>query len=174
MSPAASPTLTGNWREDGVYGTGQCATGGTGMCAGDSNQPGSPRYDAFLTFELSGVPASIVELTEARLQLPVNQVYGDPFADLGVLNVEHVAFSEIGPESVSAEVLAIAGSIAAVGLGEAATTLTTEMLRASLQASNSSVQYRLRFSSATDADDATDLVIFNRAGSRLGLTYLLP
>ncbi len=170
--PAAfDPDLTGSWREDDVYGTGDCAVDGPSVCVGDSRASDNARYDAFVTFELSALSPSIAEFSDARLTLRVDRVIGNPFSDLGTLNVERVSFVEIGPAAASAPALAVVDSISPIAAehGEA-----TSGARASLQAGDAAAQYRLRFSTPTDGDGRRDLVLFRRAGLRLYVAYLVP
>jgi hypothetical protein len=172
-SAQTDPALTGNWRSDGIYGTDSCAQSGDSMCLGDSSFGPNASYRGFASFDLSALPSSLREVSQAQLELQASSILGTPFAGLGQLVFEHVRFAAIGPDAFSAPALAQLGAVASAAIGSTLRQSALDAARSDL-ANGVLSQYRFRFQSATDADAATDLVFSSRASVRLRLTYLVP
>jgi hypothetical protein len=171
-SARAASELTGSWRSDGTFGTGSCATASSNICIGDSNFGPNASYRGFVSFDLSVIPSDSVELTEARLELEVDSLIGDPFDDLGQLLVEDVTFATIGPAAFAAAGLAVPGGATTARVG---TLLSFDVLGAlPSDLADDSSQYRLRFQSVSDGDGAADALLLLRSSAALRVSYLLP
>jgi hypothetical protein len=167
------PALTGNWRSDGIYGTDSCAQSGASMCLGDSSFGPNASYRGFASFDLSALPSSVQELSQAQLELQLSSILGNPFAGLGPLAFEHVRFAAIGPDAFNAPALASLGGSSSAPIGSTLRQSALDAARSDLAGGVLS-QYRFRFQSATDGDAATDLVFSNRTSARLRVSYLIP
>ncbi|HVZ35739.1 MAG TPA: Ig-like domain-containing protein [Polyangiaceae bacterium] len=173
LSAQSDPALTGNWRSDGIYGTDTCAQSGPSMCLGDSSFGPNASYRGFASFDLSALPSSLLEISQAQLELQVTSILGTPFAGLGQLTFEHVRFTSIGPDAFSAPALASLGGVSSAVIGSSPQRSALDALRSDLASAGLS-QYRFRFQSASDGDAATDLVFSSRASVRLRVSYLIP
>lgn len=166
--------LTGNFRSDGSYGVVDCEAVDFTVCAGDTLSGGEPTtYKAFATFDLTALPPEVINVTAARLDLELGVLFGTPFADLGALNVEQVAFDVIGAEAFAAEPLSALGTMATAA--SAGDVISADVLPAVIaDRARGRTQYRLAYSRAFD--DGSDVDIFVSDWSSLGLhvTYLLP
>ena len=137
------------------------AGSGTGLFAGDDLNPSFPDDDGvqlFLTFEL---PEPLPDVTTAALTSDVMQTRGSPFADLGALLVDRVAYDEFGPQIFDTPALGepvVCEREGDVGLrcdvADAAATVAAE--------GGSRLQLRLRFEGVADGDGQQDLVLFFR------------
>ncbi|MEY2934463.1 MAG: hypothetical protein RL033_5212, partial [Pseudomonadota bacterium] len=150
-----------------------CERVDTTFCMGDTPAVG-PGYRGFLTFDLAALPPELSALAAAELSATVQQKFGTPFTDLGVLRSEHVVFSVIGDEAFAA-----AGLSAARTLGTSAdvdSVLSMDVL-SDVQADwsvRSQSQFRLSFVSDTDLDTTADMLVFDWSSAQLTLTYLAP
>jgi hypothetical protein len=173
LGAVQSRDLTGNWRTDSSYGLAFCEQIDTTFCMGDTPAVG-PGYRGFLTFDLAALSPELSALSAAELSATVQQKFGTPFTDLGVLRSEHVVFSVIGDEAFAA-----AGLSAARTLGTSAdvgSVLSTDVL-SDVQADWSvrgQSQFRLSFVSDTDLDTTADMLVFDWSSALLTLTYLAP
>ncbi len=172
VSAEADPALTGNWRSDGVYGTDSCAQAGANICVGDSSFGPNAAYRGFFSFNLGLLPASLVELAQAEVGVPLGSILGGPFAGLGPLSLEHVGFTGIGPDAFAASAQSSLGGVATALGGDTLRFDALAAARADLTDGGLS-QYRLGFAAASDADGATDLLFFSR-GAVLRGSYLIP
>lgn len=162
--------LTGNWRDDGSYGSLYCEKADTTFCMGD----GVATYRAFVTFELGGVPSDLISISAAELSATVQEIFGDPFSALGALQLEHVAFGSIGSEAYSAQALSGPRSMSTGAVtGER---VSAEVL-ADVQADfgvRARSQFRLYFAVATDSDAVADQIVCDWSSAHLTLSYLAP
>jgi hypothetical protein len=165
--------LTGNWRTDSSYGLAFCERQDTTFCMGDTPAVG-PGYRGFLTFSLAALPSELIAVSAAELKATVQQKFGTPFTDLGVLRSEHVVFSVIGDEAFD-----VAGLSAPRTLSTAAdvdSLLSLDVLSA-VQTDwsvRSQSQFRLSFASDADADTTADMLVFDWSSAFLSVTYLAP
>jgi Big-like domain-containing protein len=166
--------LTGSWRSNDTYGTGDCARGQINTCVGDTRVAGDDeQYKGFMTFDLSELPSEL-EQVSARLDFEITGRSGNPFAGLGGLFLEHLSFEVIGPEAFQVPPLADLGPIATAG--NAGTTLSVDVSLAveSDAASRARTQYRLRFEDVTDGDATSDAILSAWDTQRLTVSYLIP
>jgi len=167
-------SLTGNWRSDDVYGNNSCQElDSTTTCIGDSSNANST-YRGFVTFDLSGLPAQIQELSAAQLSMSVDTIRGSPFAVLGSLVAEHVSFASISLDAFEAPAL---GSVINVSsAATAGTQLSIDVLAAVTDdlPARAHNQFRFRFSTTTNSDDAGDLIEVLWTTETLAVTYLTP
>lgn len=164
--------LTGNWRNDSVYGLADCERADTTVCMGDS-PAGDAVYHGFLTFDLSGIPAQLIELSAARLSWTATTIYGSP-SDLGALDVDHVVFDVLGDAAFAAQTLpeheSWTGSLVA---GQVLSVDALAAVRADWGVRARS-QYRLAFATGTDGDGSPDQLVSDWSSVQLSLTYWLP
>ena len=173
LSAQPDPDLTGNWRSDGIYGTDACAQAGDSMCLGDSSFGPNAIYRGFASFDLSALPSSLLEVSQAQLELPVNSILGTPFSGLGQLTFEHLRFTAIGPDAFNAPAQSSIGSASSALIGGTLRQNALDAVRSDLASAVLS-QYRFHFQNASDGDAATDLLFSSRPGARLRVTYLIP
>jgi hypothetical protein len=170
-APVSDPGLTGNFRSDGSYGDGACASGANAVCVGDSGFAANSTYRGFLTFDLSGVPESILAV-DAELRLERASVNGAPFDELGTLLVEPTRFTRIDGAAFRE------GSASALGamrpIGDDAPTLSGEVEPLLTEFENERVQLRLRFADDTDQDGQSDHIVAPLNGVTIRLNYLVP
>ena len=167
-------TLTGNYRSDDVYGDNSCQfADSTTTCIGDSSNDNTT-YRGFITFDLGPLPAQIQELSAARLGMLVDDVRFTPFPDLGDLVADRVTFDTIDLAAFTSPALGSAIFISSsAGVGAALSADVLSSVQADLEAGTRS-QFRLRFSTDTDADATGDLVQVLSTTEELRLTYLIP
>jgi hypothetical protein len=164
--------LTGNWRSDSVYGLADCERIDTTVCMGDS-PAGDAVYHGFMTFDLSSVPAQLIEVSAAQLSWTATTIYGSPFA-LGTLEVDHVVFDALGDAAFAAQALPEHESL--TGPVPAGSVLTVDE-RAAVRADwgvRARSQYRLAFATGTDGDGMPDQLVSDWSSAQLALTYWLP
>lgn len=173
LLPVESSELTGSFRGDGGAATESCA--GV-ICVGDdvfSAEPeSSAQYRGFLSFDLTELPAQLVEIVSARMRLEATSVQGDPFGVLGELRLERAAFDAVGPAAFEATPQATFAAMTDPELGA-----TGEHILWAVTADLESDvlhQYRLNFDRGSNRDGASDLAIFAPEEQRLEITYLLP
>lgn len=171
LVPVTDPDLTGNFRSDGTYGDGACGSGANAVCVGDSGVAANSTYRGFYTFDLTGVPASIIAL-DAELRLERTSVSGTPFDDLGALLVEPARFAQIDAaafresgSATPAEMLRVRDDDPTL-FGDVKPTLS--------EFDSERVQLRLRFAGDTDRDGASDHIVAPFNGVTLRLNYLVP
>jgi len=163
-------SLTGNWREDNTYGTGECEQQDTAVCVGDSSS-GNSAYRGFVTFNLSTLPAGVTDATAASLRLLVTSEVGGPFSTLGNLGAERVSFGSIDLAAFGAAPL---GALAP--LSDQNGSLSADVLaavRADLPGHARS-QFRVRFATGSDLDGTADLIASEWTTQTLQITYLIP
>lgn len=170
-APVSDPGLTGNFRSDGSYGDGACASGANAVCVGDSGFAANSTYRGFFTFDLNGVPESILSV-DAELRIERASVHGAPFDELGTLLVEPTRFTRID-EAAFRE-----GSASALGamrpIGQDDPTLSGDVEPLLSEFANERVQLRLRFADDTDQDGQSDHIVAPFNGVTLQLNYLVP
>ncbi len=165
--------LTGNWRSDSVYGLADCERIDTTVCMGDS-PAGDAVYHGFMTFDLSGLPAQLIEISAAQLSWKATVIYGTPFSALGDLEVDHVEFGALGDAAFAVQALPEHASVTGpVATGSVLTIDALAALRADWGVRARS-QYRLAFASGTDGDGAPDQLVSDWSSVQLSLTYWLP
>ena len=162
--------LTGNWRADNSYGTGECEQQDSAVCVGDSSS-GNSAYRGFVTFDLSALPAGITDATAASLHLLVTSEVGGPFSTLGGLGAERVSFGSIDLTAFSAAPL---GALAPVtNQNDQLSANVLAAVRADLPGHLRS-QFRLRFATASDLDGTADFIASEVTTQTLQITYLIP
>jgi hypothetical protein len=165
--------LTGNWRSDSIYGLADCERGDKTVCMGDS-PAGDAVYHGFMTFNLSGLPAQLIEITAAQLSWTATTIYDTPFSTLGALEVDHVVFDVVGDAAYAAPALPEHESLTGpVPVGALLTVDALAAVRADW-GERARSQYRLAFSIGTDSDGAPDQLVSDWASAQLTLTYWLP
>jgi hypothetical protein len=165
--------LTGSWRSDDTYGIGQCARDQITICVGDSGS--NDQTKGFISFDLGSLPAGIVGLSVATLNLSVSARPGNPFNGLGALSLEHASFATIGPQAFDATALANIGNIATRGnAGAVIAADVRTAVAADLSASSALSQFRLHFETRSDDDDASDQIVSTWDTQSVALTYLVP
>jgi hypothetical protein len=178
----ADTQLTGSWTDGEGEGIHNCARSAkppyvATVCVGDDLN--NVRYDGFLSFDLSALPAGIVEFSSARLQASA-RVFGSP-ERLGDNRLAHVWFAELGPAALSAASLAVLGPFyTAADLPQGTLLLLSQDLTGSViddyanrAARAGRSQYRLSFANVTANRDWDDLEL-PTANIRLATTYLIP
>lgn len=162
--------LTGNWRDDGIYGALYCEEVDTTFCMGD----GTATYRAFVTFDLAGVPADLISISAAELSSTVQQLFGSPFSVLGALQLDHVTFGAIGTAAFSAAALSGPRNMSTGALaGERLSADVLADVRADFGVRARS-QFRLHFAIPTNADAVADQVVCDWSTAQLTLSYLAP
>lgn len=132
---------------------------GSGLFAGDNLNPGFPDGDGvqiYLTFELSRTAPTI---SSAVLSSDVLTVRGSPFADLGSLRAEPVAYDSFGPHLFDLATTGPASPCERSG-ASGLTCDVTNAVQASLDAGATRLQFRVRFDHAGDGDGQPDLAMF--------------
>jgi hypothetical protein len=168
-------SLTGNYRSDDVYGNNSCEEPDPEFttCIGDSSN-GNSAYRGFITFDLSALPAEAQELSAAQLSMTIHSVRGTPFAALGNLVAEHVSFDSINLDAFNSPAL---GAAITVGSSAAVDEILSVNLLSPVQEdlpARGRSQFRLRFSTSTDSNNAGDLIETLGPTEKLTLTYLIP
>jgi hypothetical protein len=166
-------TLTGSWREDGLYGVLDCSVEQATVCVGESTSLGEPVYRGFLTFDLSALPTDRLAIIAAELSITVSIALGEPFATMGALELEKVSFDEIG---ATAYEQAAETSLGVLSTGATAgDTLSADVL-AAVQADAAAgrrSQYRLGFVGGSDADITADVLVCELSSAHLKVSYTL-
>lgn len=134
------------------------AGSGTGLFVGDnlnSNFPEGVGVQAFLTFPL---PKDVMA-GRAVLSSDVLDVIGSPFADLGDLMAELVAYASFGPDLFD---LPAIGDPMRCGVDDATAVEcdVTTAVQSAVDQGATNVQFRLRFSGVADNDGQPDLALF--------------
>jgi hypothetical protein len=178
--PVLDRSLTGNFRSDDTYGSGECTRELQAVCAGDSGDGDNPSYRGFLTFDLSDLPPALRSVTAARVRLTVTSVVpGSPLDVLGTLGIEHVRFANIDLTAFGAAPLGPLLPLAtAVSDGSVLEADVLDAVQDDLATGPASqellTQYRLRFSLDSDLDGQADLIASDWDTQELQLDYLLP
>jgi hypothetical protein len=165
--------LTGNWRSDDLYGENSCQFDSTTTCIGDSSNENST-YRGFLTFDLSDLPAQLQTLSAAQLSMTIDSIRNAPFAGLGSLVADHVTFDSISLDAFGAVSI---GSVIQLSSSAAAGAQLSASVLSAVQTdlpTRGHSQFRLRFSTTTDADDIGDLIEVLWTTEQLSVTYLVP
>lgn len=142
-------------------------------CIGDSSN-GDSTYRGFVTFDLSGLPDQLQELSAAQLSMIIHTIRGTPFTALGTLVAEHVRF-----DSISLAAFESAALGPAIDVSSSATTgaqLIVDVhspVQDDLPARGRS-QFRFRFTTLTDSNGAGDLIETDWPTEQLAVTYLIP
>ncbi|MEO8185298.1 MAG: Ig-like domain-containing protein [Deltaproteobacteria bacterium] len=172
---------TGNFRSDGAYGDLDCAASGDVICIGESLVASGELYVGFVSFALDALLVGEPRLESARLLFTLSELDGDPFANLGPLQLERVQYSSIGPAAFSTPALATDGLLSTAPVGGAISFDLVEALTQILAGSqelavpSDLAQFRLRFAQSTvAASGRLDLLQLARSDARLDVTYLLP
>jgi hypothetical protein len=169
--PVSDPGLTGNFRSDGSYGDGACASGANAVCVGDSGFAANSTYRGFLTFDLSGVPESILAV-DAELRIERASVHGAPFDELGTLVVEPTRFPRIDEAAFRESSASAPGAMRPIGDDDPTLSGEVEPMLSELE--NERVQLRLRFADDTDQDGQSDHIVAPFNGVTIHLSYLVP
>jgi Big-like domain-containing protein len=167
-------SLTGNYRSDDVYGNNSCQElDSTTTCIGDSSN-GNSTYRGFVSFDLSVLPVEAQEISAARLSLAIDTIRGTPFAALGNLVAEHVSFDTIDLEAFQAPALAAPITVSSSAAAGAQLSIDVLAPAASDWSSRGRSQFRYRFVTDTDSNDAGDLIETLSTSEQLAIGYLIP
>lgn len=135
------------------------AGSGTGLFAGDNLNPNFPNDDGVQLWLSFALPTGTATPTRATLSSDALTVAGTPFEALGELRAAPVRYESFGPP-----LFAIEPDSAGVGCIRRGTSgLDCEVTAAVADALNdgrSTVQFRLRFETASDQDGRQDLALF--------------
>jgi hypothetical protein len=170
LVPLSDPSLTGNFRSDGSYGDGACASGANAVCVGDSGFAANSTYRGFYTFDLKAVPDAIIAL-DAELRIERASINGTPFDDLGALLVEQSHFTRIDAAAFR-ETSAIA-PVVMQQLRDGDPTLFGDVKPTLSGLESERVQLRLRFAGDSDRDGASDHIVAPFNGVTIRLNYLV-
>ncbi len=132
---------------------------GTGLFTGDNLNSRFPEGDGvqfFLTFTL---PSGVAEPGRAVLSSDALRVSGTPFADLGGIVADSVAYETFGPRVFDLPPDGDTVSCERVGDG-GLTCDVTRLVRSDIASGSSRTQFRLRFETAADGDGRQDLAMF--------------
>jgi hypothetical protein len=135
---------------------------GTGLFAGDNLNPNFPSGDGvqiFLTFDISTVPAGMVQ--SAILRSDNGSVTGTPYVDLGMLTAEEIRFASFS--SALFDQAPEANGNSCVFATQAAGPFECDigpMVQQSLTDAYGFAQVRIRFDTAGDSDGQQDLATF--------------
>jgi Big-like domain-containing protein len=167
-------SLTGNYRSDDVYGNNSCQElDSTTTCIGDSSN-GNSTYRGFVTFDLSGLPAQTQALSAAQLSLSIDTIRGTPFDALGNLVADHVSFDSIDLDAFQSGPLGSAINVSSSAAAGAQLSIDVlSPVQGDLAARGRS-QFRFRFTTDTDSNDAGDLIEVLSTTEQLAITFLLP
>ena len=168
----SDPALDGWVESDGTVST---AGGGPLVGDFDAFQP-NVGYRQFFSFSLAGIPAGAV-VTSATLQLHQQFSVGDPFANHGVVVVDHVDYgaaldaADYGGNTLTANV----GTIAPDTVNGVRTLDVTSRVQADLAAARTRSQYRVLWSVLdTDNDGVNDYVQFTDAENSINGLGTVP
>jgi hypothetical protein len=159
---------------------------GDSICVGDSGINGpldNSTYQGFLSFDLSGLPETLVDIVGANLSIYQDNTNGPAYTDLGTLLWDHVFYDVLDADDFAIPALTASGQILS---GDASNgNKTTEVTVAVVDdwnnraARNNRSQYRLHFTEETDNDGVTDVAFFvsgegvsDTQKPRLRVTYL--
>ncbi len=178
----ADPRRTGNWTDGEGEGIHNCLRGAKApyapsVCVGDDSN--NVRYTGFVSFDLSQLPATIAEFSNARL-LGDAVVYGATDA-LGSSLLEHIAFGDLSEAALAAQPSAnlgpfYGGTALATGTHfELAEDVASAVAAdyASRATGPSFTQYRLSFAKIA-ADGAWNDIELTTSTIALSTTYLMP
>lgn len=140
--------------------------------AGESNSDITKTCEAFLSFDISGIPAG-AKITQVKINFKDYTITGDPFGSLGVLNGYAKNY---GDTLTTADFVAGFPSGNTVDWGSTAPLNTLEVssdLKAAIQAKVGTERFQLRLQFAGSNGDAVkDRITFNNPS--LIVTYLKP
>lgn len=157
-----SMTLDTVFNLTGAYGTSRLVP----IRIGDTLDNGT--HTGFITFDLSPLPADVVEFTEAWLFARQDSVSGDPYEALGSVVLEQISPpTELDAASVTTVARSVMGTFsdsAATGDpdGDRSANVAVE-LAFDFEAGSSTSTYRLRFTTAQDLDNSEDYAVFEDA-----------
>jgi hypothetical protein len=171
LTLVADPSLTGNFRSDGNYGDGACASGANAVCVGDSGFAANSTYRGFLSFAPDAVPESIIAV-DAELRLERASVNGAPFDDLGALLVEPSRFSRIDAAAFGEPGATALGAMRPIRDDDPTLSGDVKPLPSGFERDR--VQLRLRFADDTDEDGRSDHIVAPLNGVNLRVNYLVP
>jgi len=144
---------------DGTAGTLNFSSSAGLPTAGDN---GAQAFQGFVSFDLSTLPPGAVVIS-ATVTVAQVFVFGDPYADHGVVVLDHVDYGDVldssdyGTPSLTADV-GVASSDSSIG---ATLIEATAEVAADLAAARTRSQFRLRFSLLdTDGDATADQALF--------------
>jgi hypothetical protein len=168
--------LTGNFRTDGNYGILGCERVDTTICVGDSaGAPAESTYRGFLTFDLTGLPATRVSISAATLELTIALVVGTPGQGLGALELQRTDFLTIDAAAYARPSRASVGTLASDGVaGDPLTVDALPSLTESGLDPRNRIQYRLAFAVGSNGNQASDLVVIDWSTPRMNVTYWVP
>lgn len=157
---------------------------GESICVGDSGINGeldNSSYLGFLSFDLSALPETLVEIIEARLSVRQTDTNGSPYTDLGALLWDHVFYDALDAGDFEIPALTTSGQLlSADAINNTKTSDATSAVQDDWEnraARGNRSQYRLRFTEETDNDGSTDVAFFTSGEGggdepRLSVTYL--
>lgn len=154
----------------GVLHSGNNAT----LYVGDSEFSAATQMKTFLTFDFTDLPDG-VEITAAEVVGQQTVINGAPYDSLGSIKLEHVSYTEVGPDSFAAAALADLGAFSTTADLEDKALGVLEAFRADYDARverENRSQYRLAFPLPHDGDDEGDSAEFPRSSVGLRFTYL--
>jgi Big-like domain-containing protein len=166
--------LTGNFRGNGSYGSGDCARNNqTTVCVGDSATPPDFQFKGFLSFDLRSLPADMKRLSMAELSLQVTDTTGNAFNSLGDLVAEHVSFGIIDAAAFDAASLDSLGVIATAAVN--GTLIDVDVLGTvqSDVAADRMTQFRLRFQDISDDDGNADIIVSDWTTQQIRVVFLM-
>jgi hypothetical protein len=165
---APQEALSGYWRSSGSMG--QCSS--YDLCIGDGQ--GNDQYRSFLSFDISTLPATLVDIVSAELVYPCSNTSGAPFT-MAPLIFESVQYSAVGSTAFSATALSQAGSFStqATSFTVDVTSQVADDYEARVARSGRS-QYRVGFSTTSDNDSFPDVCLGYNSGVSLTVEYLTP
>jgi hypothetical protein len=165
--------LTGNFRGNDNYGSGDCARNQTTVCIGDSANPPDFQFRGFLSFDLRALPSDIKKLTMAELSFEVAETDGNAFNGLGDLLAEHVSFELIDATAFDVEPLASLGVVASdADEGSLIEIDLSDVILADVAAQRLT-QLRLRFQQDTDDDGNADMIISDWSTQQIRVVFLM-
>jgi hypothetical protein len=165
--------LTGNFRSNGSYGSGDCARNQTTVCVGDSGTPPDLQFRGFLSFDLRSLPSDLTRIAMAELTFEITDTNGNAFNSLGSLLAEHVSFATIDATAFDADPLDSLGAF--TGGANVGATLAIDVLDTigADIAAERMTQVRFRFQDVTDDDGNADALISDWTTQQIRVVFLM-
>lgn len=145
------------------------------LAVGDD--PDGIEYRAFMSFDISMLPLSAVEIESAVLATRQIGELGAPYASLGTrMQIDHLSFAALGGEAFAAAPHDAMGDFAEHEQVVVRVDVTgaVDDDRAHRLERDELSQFRLRFELGSDGDETADAAVISRELSELEVRYLVP
>lgn len=159
-------TTTGNSsvNVDGFIGNNSLVATNNYVSPGDVTSPTNEYYRGFFGFDISSIQGRTI--VSATLRIYQFSADASVYADLGSLIVDHVNFGSSLDASDFPDGTTLTNNIGTISTNTTVEWKTLDVasyVRADLNASRTSSQYRIRFTTNTDSDGVQDAAFFESA-----------